>query len=86
MFDQLEHISAQLEYLTAIVDQKPSTPVSDQSSLLTTRKAAEYLGVSPKTIYNDPKRFKPVKLKGGGLRFRQTDLEELLAASNLHPN
>lgn len=81
LFDRLEEISSRLDYLISITDTE--MPV-DQSPLLTTRKAAEFLGISPKTIYNNPERYPHVKIKGSGLRFRKTDLEELVAAST-HP-
>ena len=79
LFDQQEEILSLLDRLFAIVDSKPVTPVTSQSPLLTTRQAAKFLGVSPKTIYNNPDRFHSLKLKQGGLRFRKADLEELVS-------
>lgn len=78
LFDRMEEISSRLDYLISITH---SERFEVESPLLTTRKAAEFLGVSPKTIYNNPDRFPHVKLQGGGLRFRKADLEELVAAS-----
>ncbi|WP_460951246.1 helix-turn-helix domain-containing protein [Spirosoma daeguense] len=82
LFDRLEEISSRLDYLITLTHIQPS-PALD-SPLLTTRKAAEFLGVSPKTIYNNPERYPHVKLKGGGLRFRKADLEEFVTASTRH--
>lgn len=78
--DRLDQLSSRLEHLINIIDSKPATTVSSQSALLTTRKAADYLGISPKTIYNNPERFPHIKLQGGGLRFRKEDLERIISA------
>lgn len=77
--DMLNEALAELRDIRSILDTKPTTLVSSQPPLLTTRQAAEFLGISPKTIYNNLERFQPVKLKQGGLRFRKVDLEKLVA-------
>ena len=82
LFDRLDSIASQLERLTLSADRGPFATVPSQAILLTTSKAAEFLGIFPKTIYNNPERFKAVKLRGGGLRFRKEDLEELIMTTS----
>jgi len=52
----------------------------EDKAVYTTREAADYLGVSPSTIYRMEKRglLSPTKTTGGQRRFSQKDLEEPL--------
>lgn len=56
--------------------------------LLTTRQAAEYLGVSERHIFANP-RIPRVRLPGMGsrtmLRFRVADLDEYVSAHRVEP-
>ena len=52
----------------------------EDKAVYTTKEAADYLGVSPSTIYRMEKRglLSPTKTTGGQRRFSQKDLEEPL--------
>lgn len=78
LLKRLDQFDVRLEDFLTIIKEKSLTLAAHQSPFLTTRQAADYLGISPKTIYNNPERFNPVRLKNGGLRFRKTDLERLV--------
>jgi len=57
----------------------------EDKTIYTTKEAADYLGISPSTIYRMEKRglLSPTKTSGGQRRFSQKNLEECLKRSQI---